>query len=115
MKSSRPNLGKTKLVEATGLGTVDVPKQLQLLHAAGFVARRKEALHARLILADEDVFLLHDTVRDGPHGSKRAPRRLWNNLCLASHEASQTKASSLLLHPTNPRNHTWTPRPSPMA
>jgi DNA-binding transcriptional ArsR family regulator len=51
-----------ELVEATGLGTANVSKHLQLLHAAGFVTRRKDGLHVRYTLADEDVFLLCDIV-----------------------------------------------------
>lgn len=51
-----------ELVEATGLGTANVSKHLQLLHAAGFVSRRKDGLHVRYTLADEDVFLLCDIV-----------------------------------------------------
>ena len=46
----------TELVEATGLGQANVSKHLQLLHGAGFVARRKDGLYARYRLADEDVF-----------------------------------------------------------
>jgi DNA-binding transcriptional ArsR family regulator len=49
-----------ELVEATGLGTANVSKHLQLLHAAGFVTRRKDGLHVRYALADEDVFRLCD-------------------------------------------------------
>ena len=46
------------LVEATGFGTANVSKHLQLLHAAGFVTRRKEGLYVYYGLAGEDVFLL---------------------------------------------------------
>jgi DNA-binding transcriptional ArsR family regulator len=46
----------TDLVESTGLGQANVSKHLQLLLAAGFVARRKDGLFARYRLADEDVF-----------------------------------------------------------
>ena len=49
-----------ELVEATGFGTANVSKHLQLLHAAGFVTRRKEGLHVRYALADADVFRLCD-------------------------------------------------------
>ncbi len=48
------------LVEATGLGTANVSKHLQLLHAAGFVTRRKEGLYVHYGLAGEDVFQLCD-------------------------------------------------------
>ena len=49
-----------ELVEATGLGTANVSKHLQLLHAAGFVTRRKEGLYVYYGLAGEDVFRLCD-------------------------------------------------------
>jgi ArsR family transcriptional regulator len=48
------------LIEATGLGQANVSKHLQLLRAAGFVARRKEGLFVYYSLADEDVMLLCD-------------------------------------------------------
>lgn len=49
-----------ELVEATGLGTANVSKHLQLLHGAGFVTRRKEGLYVYYGLAGEDVFRLCD-------------------------------------------------------
>ncbi len=49
-----------ELVEATGFGTANVSKHLQLLHAAGFVTRRKEGLYVYYGLAGEDVFRLCD-------------------------------------------------------
>ena len=49
-----------ELVDATGLNTANVSKHLQLLHAAGFVTRRKEGLYVYYGLADEDVFRLCD-------------------------------------------------------
>ena len=49
-----------ELVEATGLGTANVSKHLQLLHATGFVTRRKEGLYVYYGLAGEDVFQLCD-------------------------------------------------------
>lgn len=49
-----------ELVDATDLTTANVSKHLQLLHAAGFVRRRKEGLHVHYALADEDVFRLCD-------------------------------------------------------
>jgi DNA-binding transcriptional ArsR family regulator len=48
------------LVEATGLGTANVSKHLQLLHGAGFVTRRKEGLHVHYGLAGKDIFRLCD-------------------------------------------------------
>ena len=49
-----------ELVDGTGLGTANVSKHLQLLHAAGFVTRRKEGLFVYYGLAGEDVFRLCD-------------------------------------------------------
>ena len=49
-----------ELVEATGLGVANVSKHLQLLHAMGFVTRRKEGLHVHYGLAGDDVFRLCD-------------------------------------------------------
>ncbi len=49
-----------ELVEATGLGTANVSKHLQLLHAASFVTRRKAGLYVYYGLAGEDVFRLCD-------------------------------------------------------
>ena len=49
-----------ELVATTGLGTANVSKHLQLLHAAGFVTRRKEGLYVYYGLAGEDVFRLCD-------------------------------------------------------
>jgi ArsR family transcriptional regulator len=49
-----------ELVEATGLGTANMSKHLQLLHRAGFVTRRKEGLHVYYGLAGDDVFQLCD-------------------------------------------------------
>jgi DNA-binding transcriptional ArsR family regulator len=49
-----------ELVEATGLGTANLSKHLQLLHGTGFVTRRKEGLFVYYGLAGEDVFRLCD-------------------------------------------------------
>jgi DNA-binding transcriptional ArsR family regulator len=49
-----------ELVEATGLSTANVSKHLQLLHGAGFVARRKDGLYVHYRLADDDVLRLCD-------------------------------------------------------
>ena len=47
-----------ELVEATGFGTANVSKHLQLLHASGFATRRQEGLYVRYGLASDDVFRL---------------------------------------------------------
>jgi DNA-binding transcriptional ArsR family regulator len=52
----------TELMDATGLGQANVSKHLQLLHALGFTARRKEGLYVYYRLADETVFELCDIV-----------------------------------------------------
>lgn len=49
-----------ELAEATGLSLANVSKHLQVLHAADFVRRRKEGLHVRYGLANDDVFVLCD-------------------------------------------------------
>lgn len=49
-----------ELVEATGLGAANVSKHLQVLHAAGFVRRRKEGLFVYYELAGSDVLRLCD-------------------------------------------------------
>jgi ArsR family transcriptional regulator len=48
----------TDLLAATGMKQANVSKHLQVLHAAGFVDRRKDGLHVYYHLADEDVFQL---------------------------------------------------------
>ena len=66
----------SELVEGTGLGTANVSKHLQLLHAAGFVTRRKDGIHVRYALADTDVFLLCDIVCGRLEAEAAARRRL---------------------------------------
>jgi DNA-binding transcriptional ArsR family regulator len=56
----RGELTVSELVDRTGLGQANVSKHLQLLRSHGFVARRKEGLHAWYRLADRDVFRLCD-------------------------------------------------------
>ena len=48
----------TDIQEATGLGQANVSKHLQLLHALGFVKRRKDGLSTYYRLADADVLQL---------------------------------------------------------
>lgn len=50
----------SELVEATGLGQANVSKHLQLLHALGFVDRRKEGLYVYYRLAGEHIFRMCD-------------------------------------------------------
>ena len=58
LRSGERTVGE--LVEATGLGTANVSKHLQLLHAAGFVTRRKDGLYVYYGIAGTDVFRLCD-------------------------------------------------------
>lgn len=51
-----------ELVERTGLNQANLSKHLQILHAMGFVVRRKEGLFVYYGLADADVFLLCDVM-----------------------------------------------------
>lgn len=48
------------LGEMTGLNQANLSKHLQLLHALGFVARRKDGLFVRYSLRSGDVFVLCD-------------------------------------------------------
>ena len=66
----------TQIVEHTGLGQGNVSKHLHLLHAAGFVARRKEGLHVFYSLTDGFVFRLCDITCDRLSDDARSLRRL---------------------------------------
>ncbi|HXI21654.1 MAG TPA: metalloregulator ArsR/SmtB family transcription factor [Gemmatimonadales bacterium] len=48
----------SEILETTGLGQANASRHLQVLHAAGFVARRKEGVNTFYRLADRDVFRL---------------------------------------------------------
>ncbi|HEY7026682.1 MAG TPA: metalloregulator ArsR/SmtB family transcription factor [Gemmatimonadales bacterium] len=48
----------SEILEATGLGQANVSKHLQLLHASGFVDRRKDGVSTYYRLADGDVLRL---------------------------------------------------------
>jgi DNA-binding transcriptional ArsR family regulator len=50
----------TALMEATGLNQANLSKHLQLLHAQGFVSRRREGLFVHYALADDSVHALCD-------------------------------------------------------
>lgn len=52
----------SELIEATGLNQANLSKHLQLLHAHGFVARRREGLFVIYELADPSVFELCDII-----------------------------------------------------
>ena len=49
-----------ELVDETGLGQANVSKHLQVLHALGFVKRRKEGLFVYYTLTDRTVLKLCD-------------------------------------------------------
>ena len=53
-------LNVTDLMEATKLNQANLSKHLQLLHAHGFVARRRDGLFVVYELADKSVFSLCD-------------------------------------------------------
>jgi ArsR family transcriptional regulator len=65
------------LVEKTGLGQANVSKHLQLLHANGFVDRRKEGLFVYYSLADESVFQLCDMMCGRIEAELRSRRKLF--------------------------------------
>lgn len=50
----------TELMDATGLRQANLSKHLQLLHANGFVRRRKDGQFTRYAVAGRDVFRLCD-------------------------------------------------------
>ena len=50
----------SELIEATGLNQANLSKHLQLLHAHGFVARRRDGAFVIYALADRSVFELCD-------------------------------------------------------
>ena len=51
-----------ELVDKTGFGQANVSKHLQLLHAMGFVRRRKDGLFEYYALADKGIFQLCDAM-----------------------------------------------------
>lgn len=63
------------LVESTGLGQTNVSKHLQLLHAQGFVSRRKEGLFVYYAVADRYVFKLCELMCDSLDSAMVARRR----------------------------------------
>jgi len=65
----------SEIVEETGLGQANVSKHLQLLHAHGFVARRRDGLYAYYTLADSHVFKLCELMCDSMNAALAAKRR----------------------------------------
>jgi ArsR family transcriptional regulator len=66
-----------ELVESTGLGQANVSKHLQLLHANGFVDRRKEGLFVYYSLADATVFQLCDMMCSRIEAELKTRRKLF--------------------------------------
>jgi len=64
-----------ELVEETGFGQANVSKHLQLLHAQGFVSRRKDGLFVYYALADRSVFKLCDIMCGRIEAQLEAQRR----------------------------------------
>ena len=64
------------IVDATGLGQTNVSKHLQLLHAQGFVSRRKEGLFTYYAVADRVVFTLCELMCDSLGESVAERRRV---------------------------------------
>lgn len=73
-------LNVSALMEATGLNQANLSKHLQMLHAHGFVSRRREGLFVYYGLADDSVFTLCDLVcgaveERAQQAAQRYPRR----------------------------------------
>ena len=71
-----------ELVERSGLGQANVSKHLQLLHANGFVSRRKDGLFVYYKLSDGSVFELCETMCGRVEGELKARRKLLNRTSL---------------------------------
>jgi len=69
----------TQIVEESGLGQANVSKHLQSLHAAGFVARRKEGLYVYYFLADASVLKLCDMVHNRLEQELNARRKAFSS------------------------------------
>lgn len=74
LRSGERTVGE--LVEATRLGTANVSKHLRVLHASGFVERRKEGLYVYYELAGDDVFTLCDLMCGRLEAETEARRRV---------------------------------------
>lgn len=64
-----------ELVEKTGLGQANVSKHLQLLHAHGFVRRRKSGLFVHYAIADRQVVKLCEAMSGRVDGDRRKAAR----------------------------------------
>jgi ArsR family transcriptional regulator len=66
----------SELVEESGLAQANVSKHLRLLHASGFVTRRKDGLFVYYALADRGVFQLCDIMCERLDAETRTIRRI---------------------------------------
>ncbi len=66
----------SELVEESGLAQANVSKHLRLLHATGFVTRRKDGLFVYYALSDRGVFQLCDIMCDRLDAETRTRRRI---------------------------------------
>ena len=69
----------TDLVDETGMGQPNLSKHLQLLHALGFVRRRKEGLFVYYALADQNVLKLCDLMCGRVQAEVTSHRRLFTS------------------------------------
>jgi DNA-binding transcriptional ArsR family regulator len=67
----------SEILDATGLNQANVSRHLQVLHAAGFVERRKDGVATRYRLADTDVLRLCDLVCGRLEKEVAATRKLF--------------------------------------
>jgi len=72
----RREMTVSDLVDETGLGQANVSKHLQLLHAAGFLCRRKDGLFVYYALADQRVFDLCDAMCGRIDREEKARRKV---------------------------------------
>ncbi|HSE47431.1 MAG TPA: metalloregulator ArsR/SmtB family transcription factor [Gemmatimonadales bacterium] len=67
----------SEILEVTGLGQANVSKHLQLLHASGFVERRKDGVSIYYRLADGDVLRLCELMCGRLEEEARVERKLF--------------------------------------
>ncbi|MEO6447580.1 MAG: metalloregulator ArsR/SmtB family transcription factor [Gemmatimonadaceae bacterium] len=72
----RRELTVSELVEETGMGQANVSKHLQMLHAMGFVDRRKGGVFVHYALADQSVFDLCDAMCDRVESQVKQRRKI---------------------------------------
>ena len=67
----------TELVTATGLAQGNLSRHLQQLHAAGFVARRRDGLFVYYALADAEVLALCELMCGRLEADAAAAQAMW--------------------------------------